>query len=184
MILAQSQVSACMAHYCTCTEVPSRGHTGSTSPASPRSSSRRPSQRVWMRQSCAPSPPRSASRCVPCCAVAACNQPCSQRWPLLGFLHSSDTDPVRMQEWMLDFRLKAYRRWLTMAEPEWSDNRCAIPACRSPQRTAWCMQPSPQHECHCMALKLWGSTGECAGTRRSTSRTSATTRRPSRRARR
>ena len=29
---------------------------------------------------------------------------------------------------MLDFRLKAYRRWLTMAEPEWSDNRCAVPA--------------------------------------------------------
>lgn len=26
-------------------------------------------------------------------------------------------------EWMLDFRLKAYRKWLTMAEPVWSDNR-------------------------------------------------------------
>ncbi|BDA50274.1 UPF0051 protein ycf24 [Coccomyxa sp. Obi] len=26
-------------------------------------------------------------------------------------------------EWMLDFRLKAYRKWLTMAEPAWSDNR-------------------------------------------------------------
>ena len=26
-------------------------------------------------------------------------------------------------EWMLEFRLKAYRKWLTMAEPEWSDNR-------------------------------------------------------------
>ena len=25
-------------------------------------------------------------------------------------------------EWMLDFRLKAYRKWLTMAEPDWSDN--------------------------------------------------------------
>jgi len=25
-------------------------------------------------------------------------------------------------EWMLDFRLKAYRKWLTMEEPEWSDN--------------------------------------------------------------
>ncbi|KAK9808520.1 hypothetical protein WJX73_004106 [Symbiochloris irregularis] len=25
-------------------------------------------------------------------------------------------------EWMLDFRLKAFRRWLTMAEPVWSDN--------------------------------------------------------------
>lgn len=25
-------------------------------------------------------------------------------------------------EWMLDFRLKAYRKWLTMKEPEWSDN--------------------------------------------------------------
>lgn len=24
---------------------------------------------------------------------------------------------------MLDFRLKAYRKWLTMAEPAWSDNR-------------------------------------------------------------
>lgn len=28
-------------------------------------------------------------------------------------------------EWLLDFRLRAYRRWLTMEEPEWSDNRCA-----------------------------------------------------------
>ncbi|KAL4423806.1 hypothetical protein ABPG75_012434 [Micractinium tetrahymenae] len=26
-------------------------------------------------------------------------------------------------EWLLDFRLKAYRKWLTMAEPAWSDNR-------------------------------------------------------------
>ncbi|KAL4855225.1 hypothetical protein ACK3TF_004211 [Chlorella vulgaris] len=26
-------------------------------------------------------------------------------------------------EWMLDFRLKAYRKWLTMEEPDWSDNR-------------------------------------------------------------
>ena len=26
---------------------------------------------------------------------------------------------------MLEFRLKAYRKWLTMAEPEWSDNRYA-----------------------------------------------------------
>jgi len=26
-------------------------------------------------------------------------------------------------EWMLEFRLRAYRRWLTMVEPEWSDNR-------------------------------------------------------------
>lgn len=26
-------------------------------------------------------------------------------------------------EWLLDFRLKAYRRWLTMVEPSWSDNR-------------------------------------------------------------
>ena len=25
-------------------------------------------------------------------------------------------------EWMLDFRLKAYRKWLTMKEPDWSDN--------------------------------------------------------------
>ena len=25
-------------------------------------------------------------------------------------------------EWMLDFRLKAFRKWLTMAEPAWSDN--------------------------------------------------------------
>ena len=25
-------------------------------------------------------------------------------------------------EWLLDFRLKAYRKWLTMEEPEWSDN--------------------------------------------------------------
>ena len=27
-------------------------------------------------------------------------------------------------EWLLDFRLRAYRRWLTMKEPAWSDNRC------------------------------------------------------------
>eukprot|EP00667_Euglena_gracilis_P006345 EG_transcript_6397 len=26
-------------------------------------------------------------------------------------------------EWMLDFRLKAYRRWLQMEPPQWSDNR-------------------------------------------------------------
>lgn len=26
-------------------------------------------------------------------------------------------------EWMTEFRLKAYKRWLTMEEPEWSDNR-------------------------------------------------------------
>ena len=26
-------------------------------------------------------------------------------------------------DWLLDFRLKAYRRWLTMVEPNWSDNR-------------------------------------------------------------
>lgn len=26
-------------------------------------------------------------------------------------------------DWLLDFRLKAYRRWLTMKEPDWSDNR-------------------------------------------------------------
>lgn len=25
-------------------------------------------------------------------------------------------------EWLLEFRLKAYRRWLTMKEPAWSDN--------------------------------------------------------------
>ena len=25
-------------------------------------------------------------------------------------------------EWMTEFRLKAYKRWLTMAEPDWSDN--------------------------------------------------------------
>jgi FeS assembly protein SufB len=26
-------------------------------------------------------------------------------------------------EWLLEFRLKAYRQWLTMEEPDWSDNR-------------------------------------------------------------
>jgi len=25
-------------------------------------------------------------------------------------------------EWMLEFRLKAFRKWLTMDEPRWSDN--------------------------------------------------------------
>lgn len=34
----------------------------------------------------------------------------------------------REPEWMLDFRLKAYRKWLTMAEPAWSDNRYALHA--------------------------------------------------------
>ena len=33
-------------------------------------------------------------------------------------------------EWLLDFRLRAYRRWLTMEEPEWSDNRCSTAAYR------------------------------------------------------
>jgi hypothetical protein len=26
-------------------------------------------------------------------------------------------------EWMLEFRLKAFRKWLTMEEPDWSDNK-------------------------------------------------------------
>lgn len=26
-------------------------------------------------------------------------------------------------EWMLEFRLRAFRKWLTMKEPDWSDNR-------------------------------------------------------------
>ncbi len=26
-------------------------------------------------------------------------------------------------EWLLEFRLKAYRKWLTMEEPNWSDNQ-------------------------------------------------------------
>ena len=26
-------------------------------------------------------------------------------------------------EWMLDFRLRAFRKWLTMTEPDWSDNQ-------------------------------------------------------------
>lgn len=29
-------------------------------------------------------------------------------------------------EWMLEFRLKAFRKWLTMEEPAWSDNRYPI----------------------------------------------------------
>ena len=40
----------------------------------------------------------------------------------------ADGKPKTLQEWMLDFRLKAYRRWLTMAEPEWSDNRSVAAA--------------------------------------------------------
>lgn len=43
-----------------------------------------------------------------------------------------DEDTVRLisakkeePEWLLDFRLRAYRKWLTMKEPEWSDNQCA-----------------------------------------------------------
>ena len=38
-------------------------------------------------------------------------------------LWHADRSPLLLQEWMLDFRLKAYRKWLTMAEPAWSDNR-------------------------------------------------------------
>lgn len=26
-------------------------------------------------------------------------------------------------QWMLDFRLKAFKRWLDMSEPAWSDNQ-------------------------------------------------------------
>jgi Fe-S cluster assembly protein SufB len=26
-------------------------------------------------------------------------------------------------EWLLDFRLRAYRKWLNMEEPSWSDNQ-------------------------------------------------------------
>ena len=26
-------------------------------------------------------------------------------------------------EWMLDFRLRAFRKWLTMEDPRWSDNQ-------------------------------------------------------------
>lgn len=49
-------------------------------------------------------------------------------------------------EWLLDFRLRAYRRWLTMKEPDWSDNRCAL---RGPARQSFvhcCMSQafSPQ----------------------------------------
>eukprot|EP00193_Tetraselmis_chui_P021151 CAMPEP_0177771954 /NCGR_PEP_ID=MMETSP0491_2-20121128/11927_1 /TAXON_ID=63592 /ORGANISM="Tetraselmis chuii, Strain PLY429" /LENGTH=559 /DNA_ID=CAMNT_0019289657 /DNA_START=640 /DNA_END=2319 /DNA_ORIENTATION=+ len=40
-----------------------------------------------------------------------------------------DEDTVRLisakkeePEWLLDFRLRAYKKWLTMKEPEWSDN--------------------------------------------------------------
>ena len=33
-------------------------------------------------------------------------------------------------EWMLEFRLKAYRKWLQMEEPEWSDNRYEREACK------------------------------------------------------
>ena len=32
----------------------------------------------------------------------------------------------REPEWMLDFRLRAYRKWLTMAEPDWSDNQYPV----------------------------------------------------------
>lgn len=28
----------------------------------------------------------------------------------------------REPDWMLEFRLKAFRKWLTMEEPQWSDN--------------------------------------------------------------
>lgn len=44
-------------------------------------------------------------------------------------------------EWLLDFRLRAYRRWLTMAEPDWSDNR------RGPGPTAALPPPHPIMRC-------------------------------------
>lgn len=45
-------------------------------------------------------------------------------------------------EWLLDFRLRAYRKWLTMEEPDWSDNRLAskrslLPNCSGGCCT-WC----------------------------------------------
>ena len=30
-------------------------------------------------------------------------------------------------EWLLEFRLKAYRHWLTMVEPEWANVHYTIP---------------------------------------------------------
>ena len=73
--------------------------------------------------------------------VAPERQDCPCRPYLPGFrtIIESDTFPKGLDEnvvkaislkkrepqWMLDFRLKAYRRWLTMAEPAWSDNRQA-----------------------------------------------------------
>ena len=65
--------------------------------------------------------------------VAACRQ-YKYGWKTLI---ESDTLPAGLNEdvvraisakknepdWLLDFRLKAYRRWLTMVEPSWSDNR-------------------------------------------------------------
>lgn len=35
------------------------------------------------------------------------------------FISAKKNEP----EWMLEFRLAAYRKWLTMEEPEWSDNK-------------------------------------------------------------
>ena len=39
-------------------------------------------------------------------------------------------------EWMLEFRLKAFRKWLTMEEPDWSDNRYPTSTTRRCRTTA------------------------------------------------
>ena len=35
------------------------------------------------------------------------------------FISAKKNEP----EWMLEFRLKAFRKWKTMEEPDWSDNK-------------------------------------------------------------
>lgn len=59
-------------------------------------------------------------------------------------LSAKKTEP----EWLLDFRLRAYRRWLTMEEPDWSDNRSIFSAlmCLPWIQLLYTLQHGFQHE--------------------------------------
>ena len=123
---------------------------GSTSQASRLSSSLRPLQRAWMKQWFVLSQPRRMSRCVimppTWCSVRylAIKSATCLALPFAAILGGACTCcgecievTSLLQEWMLDFRLKAYRKWLTMAEPAWSDNRCCcFPSARTEHRFA------------------------------------------------
>jgi hypothetical protein len=71
-------------------------------------------------------------------------------------------------EWLLDFRLRAYRRWLTMEEPEWSDNRCLTAALclveevRHPRVVSLVSQQRQQQDQGTLSLEIMVSRPECA----------------------